>query len=357
MNCLSACKMDKEKYILLTVDVEDWFQVENFKPWIPFETWDQCELRVERNVHRLLDLFDSIDLQFPSLPAYQPQADDDQLSAMPVRSNLKGAGRSYESNNNEQLATHNGHKKKVCATFFVLGWIAERLPHLVCEIHSRGHEIASHGYNHKLCNQELHSDVKRELTNSKKLLEDITSAKVFGFRAPNFSINDNILKIIEECGYLYDSSYNSFSIHNRYGKITLNGHNKKGIANKISEKFFELPVSNIHLSYSLHTKRNDGNYFVLPWGGGAYFRLVPYRFFRLGVKSILNQNSAYLFYIHPWELDFKQPRVKKVSYHRKVRHYNNLKKTSLKLSMLLNEFKRCNFITCGHYLSSWIANL
>jgi polysaccharide deacetylase family protein (PEP-CTERM system associated) len=245
----------------------------------------------------------------------------------------------------------------VQATFFVLGWLAERLPHLVREIHSRGHEIASHGYNHSLCNQQSHADLKKELIESKKLLEDITGVQIFGFRAPNFSINNEILKIIKECSYLYDSSYNSFSLHGRYGKISLNGHRKKGIAHQISENFFELPVSNLNLkntiSYQLSaisSGRIDKKRFVLPWGGGAYFRLIPYRFFKHGVQSILKKDGAYVFYIHPWEIDSSQPKVRKASLNYRFRHYTNLNKTKSKLTNLLDSFQSCRFMTCSEYL-------
>jgi polysaccharide deacetylase family protein (PEP-CTERM system associated) len=325
--------MNTEKYILLTIDVEDWFQVENFRPWIPFETWDQYELRVEKNTHRLLDLFDSVELVAHSsqLTAENQKEINYELSAI-----------SYEL----------GQNSRPKATFFVLGWIAERLPHLVREIHSRGHEVASHGYNHNLCNQLSHSELKKELTDSKNLLEDITGSEVFGFRAPNFSISDDILKITEDCGYRYDSSFNSFSLHSRYGHISLNGHNKKGIAHQISENFFELPISNLQFKYLLNLKRNGTHYFVLPWGGGAYFRLIPYRLFKHVVKSILDQNGAYMFYTHPWEIDPGQPHLKEASYQLKFRHYNNIKKTSLKLSKLLNEFQQCSFATCSQYLAS-----
>jgi polysaccharide deacetylase family protein (PEP-CTERM system associated) len=324
--------MDKEKYILLTIDVEDWFQVENFKPWIPFETWDQCELRVERNVHQLLDLFDTIKLQPPSLPASQPQADDYELSAI-----------SYEL----------GHNSRPKATFFVLGWIAERLPHLIREIHSRGHEIASHGYNHNLCNQQTHSDLKKDLADSKKLLEDITGSRVFGFRAANFSINDDTLKIVEDCGYIYDSSYNSFDLHGRYGQISLNGHNKNGIAHQISDNFFELPISNLNIRYELSamsSKRNDRNRFVLPWGGGAYFRLMPLPVYAIGLKIILKKENAYLFYLHPWELDWAQPKVANASNLSKFKHYTNIRQTEMKLKKLIKNLSHCKYITCSQYL-------
>jgi len=178
-------------HILLTIDVEDWFQVENFKEYIPFDSWSSCELRVEKNTHRLLDLLDSVNFKF-------------QVSSF-----------------------------KISATFFILGWIAEKLPNLVKEIHARGHEVASHGYYHNLCNDSSSDDLRKDLIDSKRLLEDIIGDRVYGYRAPSFSINAEVLKIIEDCGYLYDSSYNSFSMHGRYGQISLSQNGQKGIANKI----------------------------------------------------------------------------------------------------------------------------
>ena len=303
--------------ILITIDVEDWFQVENFRPWIPFETWDQRELRVENNTHRLLDLFDSIELQPPSLPASKPQTDDYELSAM-----------SYEKS----------HPK---ATFFILGWLAERLPHLVREILSRGHEIASHGYNHNLCNQLSDIEFKKDLIDSKNRLQDITGSAVAGYRAPNFSVNDDVLKIVEDCGFGYDSSYNSFGLHGRYGKISLNGHTKKGIAHRISDNFFELPISNLMLK---------GRAF--PLGGGGYFRLIPFSAFKMGVKRILKNDGVYVFYAHPWEFDPDQPVVKNASTGFKFRHYLNLRKNLNKLDKFIDSFSGCQFITCSQYLET-----
>jgi polysaccharide deacetylase family protein (PEP-CTERM system associated) len=239
----------------------------------------------------------------------------------------------------------------------VLGWLAERLPNLIREIHSRGHEVASHGYNHNLCNRQPHADLKKELTDSKKLLEDITGSLVSGFRAPNFSVDDETLNIIEESGYLYDSSYNSFGLHGRYGKISLNGSKKKGIAHQISQNFFELPISNLYFRNpmsrplsAMSSKRNDENRFVLPLGGGGYFRLLPFSVFKMGVNSILKKDNAYLFYAHPWEIDPQQPIVKEASLSYRLRHYTNLGKTNLKLTSFLEGFQSCRFITCKKYL-------
>ncbi|MFV9645920.1 MAG: XrtA system polysaccharide deacetylase [Desulfobacterales bacterium] len=281
-------------HILITIDVEDWFQVENFKQYIPFSLWDSYELRVEKNTHKILDILDS----------------------------------------------QHSNPTNPKATFFILGWIAERLPHLVREIHARGHEVASHGYCHNLCNQQSKEDIKKDLSDSKKMLEDIISAPIYGYRAPSFSIDKDILKIIQDCGYLYDSSYNSFSMHGRYGQLSLSQNGRKGIAFQIADpRFYELPISNIKL----------WNH-IFPFGGGAYFRLIPYFLFRMGVKSILNSEKTYLLYLHPWEIDPEQPRVNSASTFFKFRHYVNLNKTASKLASFIETFKECGFITCHHYL-------
>jgi len=275
--------------ILITIDVEDWFQVENFKPWISFSSWSSRELRVEANTRRLLDILGSRQ-----------------------------------------------------ATFFVLGWIAERLPGLVREIHDRGHEVASHGYNHNLCYNDTPETLMKDLTHSKKRLEDIIGASVVGYRAPSFSINGDVLKIIEDCGYAYDSSFNSFDMHGRYGKADfLFQKPRKGIAFKVSENFFELPVSN--LSIGKH---------VFPLGGGAYFRVIPFPLFKWGVRKFLEQNKTYLLYMHPWEIDPEQPRVREAFLSYKFRHYTNLKKTASKLSALIENFNEASFISCQQYLGT-----
>jgi polysaccharide deacetylase family protein (PEP-CTERM system associated) len=309
--------------ILLTVDVEDWFQVENLRPWVPFSTWDSRELRVEANVHKLLDLFEDIELVGKNSPA--PSLDSTDSTLAPP-SPLQPPG-----------------TKKVRCTFFVLGWLAERLPHLVREIVSRGHEVASHGYNHQRCNRLSGPNLRSDLTGSKHLLEDITGAKVTGFRAPNFSVDDRVLSILQESGYGYDSSYNDFSVHGRYGKIRLNGQPKAGVAYRLIDGFFELPVSNLSLfSFPYH--------FPLPWSGGAYFRLMPFPIFTAGVRSILKKDDAYIFYIHPWEVDPGQPKVEKASPASRFKHYRNIPRTEAKLKMLIESFVHCRFVACCNYL-------
>jgi polysaccharide deacetylase family protein (PEP-CTERM system associated) len=287
--------------ILLTFDVEDWFQVQNFKQCIPFSSWPACELRVEKNVHRILDLLDSINT---------PNA-----SRLAPNGSIKG-------------------------TFFILGWIAERIPNLVREIQSRGHEIASHGYGHELCCKQSSDELRVDLVKSKELLEDIAGTPVYGYRAPSFSISDHVLELIRDAGYLYDSSFNSFGLNKRYGKINLNGNGGKGILYRISETFYEIPISNIKIGGK-----------VLPWGGGGYFRLIPSKLFKHGVQSILKKHGAYLFYMHPWEIDKEQPRVSKVSGSLRFRHYVNLDKTYSKLSNHLNSFKNYRFSTCFQFIT------
>jgi polysaccharide deacetylase family protein (PEP-CTERM system associated) len=286
------------KTILLTVDVEDWFQVENFKSAIPFSTWNEREIRVERNTHRLLDLFEAIK---PSHPTNSTNS--------------------------------------IKSTFFILGWIADRLPDLVKEIHDRGHEVASHGATHELCTKLKPEELKMDLTGSKARLEDLVGARVWGYRAPSFSINRQILNIIEDSGYRYDSSYNSFGLHGRYGKVDLSDCKRAGIAYVISETFHELPVSNLEI-----------NGRTLPWSGGGYFRLIPLFLFKLGIKKILKNTNAYLFYMHPWEIDPDQPRVTDIPRSYRFRHYINLQKTYTKLSRIVEEFNDCWFITLRDYL-------
>ena len=203
-------------------------------------------------------------------------------------------------------------------------------------------------------------DLKTDLIHSKRLLEDIIGDRIYGYRAPSFSINKNILEIVEDCGYLYDSSYNSFNLHDRYGKISLNGIEKKGIAIQISKiqnpaysiqhpassNFYELPISNFKFGR-----------FILPFGGGAYFRLIPSPLFKMGIQTILKKENAYLFYLHPWEIDSDQPKVKNAFLTCKFRHYNNLKNTYSKLSNLIKKFQRCRFVTCSQYLNSQTSSL
>lgn len=290
----------KNKNILLTFDVEDWFQVENFKTVIPHARWESLESRVTHGTRRILDLLDEI-----TTPGAQPKA-----------------------------------------TFFILGWTASRYPDLVKEIDKRGHEVASHGCSHTLTTHLSDNDLRMDLTESKKRLEDLTGKPVKGYRAPSFSITPKLIEFLQEAGYHYDSSYNSFDRHGRYGTISFEGTEQKGISHKFANGLAELPISNLKF-------RNT----IIPWGGGGYFRLIPVSLFIRGIKSILGSQNSFVFYAHPWEFDPAQPRVRNglpLSF--RFRHYVNLGKTEHKLKRMMKALSNCNFLTCQDYLSRQLGN-
>lgn len=276
-------------YILFTVDVEDWFQVENLRCRFPPDSWDTCEFRVERNTTVLLDLLDGF---------------------------------------------------RVSATFFVLGWIAERVPRLVKEIQARGHEVASHGYGHQLCYDISSSELRQDLHRSRSILEDITGQPVRGYRAPSFSITGELMDLLKELGYRYDSSYNDFSLHDRYGRVDRIGRYIPNAGLNEKDGLVELPISNLKLGGK-----------CIPWGGGGYFRLWPSWMFRQGVRHILRQQGYYLFYCHPWELDPDQPKVDGMRLDRRFRHYVNLSETAKRLNGFLNDFRQHEFMTCSEFLN------
>jgi polysaccharide deacetylase family protein (PEP-CTERM system associated) len=279
-----------KRTILFTVDVEDWFQVENFKSYIKRSEWDNLPSRVVQNTLAILDI-------------------------------LQDCG------------------ENIKATFFVLGWVAERFPDLIREISKRGHEIASHGQDHQMYTHLDRHQVLSDLIRSKHLLEDNTGAEVKGHRAPTFSISDETLRLIKEVGYAYDSSYNSFSRHGRYGSITINDQPISGIAIRMASDFYELPISNLELGG--HT---------IPWGGGGYFRLMPFSLFKNGIQQILAKKQTYMFYVHPWEIDHDQPRVKQAKGLPAFRHYLNIERTKKRLCRMISAFKDCDFVTCSQYL-------
>jgi polysaccharide deacetylase family protein (PEP-CTERM system associated) len=190
--------------------------------------------------------------------------------------------------------------------------------------------------------------LRKDLEGSKKLLEDITGTQVHGYRAPSFSVSDEILKIIEDAGYQYDASYNSFDKHGRYGKLALDGYQKQGIAHKISENFHELPVSNLQIQNSKFKTQNC----TIPCSGGGYFRLFPLCLFKMGVRKLLKKDGAYHFYFHPWEIDADQPHINDIPRMLKFRHYVNIKKTEGKTGQLLRAFAHCRYLTLSQYLQS-----
>ncbi len=259
----------------MSIDVEDWFQVENLKPVVPRASWDGQESRVVRNTNRILELLEE-----------------------------RGAR----------------------ATFFVLGWVAERHPELIRRIAAAGHEIASHGYGHDLLYTLTPAEFRADVDRGKKLLEDLTGQRVTGYRAPSFSITDWAVTILQELGFEYDSSVFPTVAHDRYGRLT--GVDAGQTVLELRPGFYELCISCLPLG-----KRG------LPWGGGGYFRMLPYPAWRAGVQRILASGSPYMFYLHPWEIDPGQPRVHGLSAVSRFRHYLNLARCESRFAALLADFQ------------------
>ena len=261
---------------VLTIDVEDYFHVAALAKSIKPEDWDTISPRVTNNSYQLLDLFD---------------------------------------------------EKNVKATHFVLGWVAERFPELIREIESRGHEVASHGYSHQLVYTQSPALFKKETRDSKNLLEDIIGKPVQGYRAASYSITRQslwALDILVELEFKYDSSIFPIT-HDRYGI-------------KGSPEFphiLETPNKSTLIEYPLSIFRIMGQ--SIPVAGGGYFRLYPYWLSRYFYRKINQQSTPFVFYLHPWEIDPAQPRVK-ASLLSEFRHYNNLDHCQQRLSRLLSEF-------------------
>jgi polysaccharide deacetylase family protein (PEP-CTERM system associated) len=262
----------------LTVDVEDYFHVSAFSDSISRSDWNNHTLRVERNTHQLLDLFDEHDVK---------------------------------------------------VTFFVLGWVAERVTGLIKELASRGHEVACHGYSHQLVYKQSQDVFREETLRSKALLEDIIQLPVRGYRAASYSITKRslwALDILAEAGFDYDSSI--FPVH----------HDRYGIPD--APKFpYQLTTPKGHslLEFPLSTANFLG--YRLPMAGGGYFRLYPYPLTRAGLRQINHRaRKPFIFYLHPWEIDADQPRVQ-ASWLSRFRHYNNLDKCESRLRKLMSEFQ------------------
>ena len=259
----------------MSIDVEDWFQVENLSGVVARETWGERQLRVERNMDRVL--------------------------AMLAESRIR-------------------------STCFVLGWIAERCPALIERIASEGHEIASHGYGHDLLGRLSPAEFRADVARSKELLEDLTGAEVLGYRAPAFSITDWAIPILQELGFAYDSSAFPVVAHDRYGRLPEVEGGETVI--ELRPGFHEVCVSCLVVG-------SRG----IPWGGGGYFRLIPYRLFRGGVRHILAKGQPYVFYMHPWEIDPDQPRIPGIPAAYRFRHYVGLARCERRLGRLLADFR------------------
>ncbi len=260
----------------LTVDVEDYFHVSAFADAIRRSDWDTRQLRVEDNTQRLLDLFED-----------------------------------------------NGVK----ATFFVLGWVAERLPALVGDIAARGHEVACHGYSHQLVYNQTPQEFRDETLRARDLLEDIVQRPVRGYRAASYSITERsrwALDILAEAGFVYDSSI--FPVH----------HDRYGIPGAPQYPYtLDTPAGHKLVEFPLSTVKLFG--MRLPIAGGGYFRLYPYPFSRSGLGRINHGGRPFIFYLHPWEIDPQQPRVS-AGWVSRFRHYNNLHRCEARLKRLLADF-------------------
>jgi polysaccharide deacetylase family protein (PEP-CTERM system associated) len=262
----------------LSVDVEEYFQVANFSQSISKDSWDAIPRRSDGVTKRLLDLFEQYDVR---------------------------------------------------ATFFVLGWLAEREPGLIREIVARGHEVASHGYSHQLIYEQGEVVFAEETRQSKALLEDITGVPVRGYRAASFSITSKslwALDILAEQGFEYDSSIFP-TLHDRYG---ISGAPKQPVVLETlsGATIQEFPLTTLRLAGA-----------DLPISGGGYFRLYPYSFTRYGLNLVNTRDSRpFIFYCHPWEFDPDQPRVKAPWFNR-WRHYQNMGRSSARLEKLVQDFR------------------
>ncbi|WP_295005731.1 XrtA system polysaccharide deacetylase [uncultured Dechloromonas sp.] len=257
----------------LTIDVEDYFQVSAFAPHIPRSEWPLRECRVERNVDIILSMLDQHDTK---------------------------------------------------ATFFTLGWIAERYPHIVRQIVANGHEIASHGYGHERATDQSPDSFFADVNVAKLILEDIAGTEIKGYRAPSFSIGEKNLwafECLEKAGYLYSSSIYPIR-HDHYGMPNAPRH-----AHSIGN-LLEIPATTLRFF-----SRN------WPASGGGYFRLLPYGLSRWMIQRInhVDQLPA-VFYFHPWEIDVEQPRVEGVSAKTRFRHYLNIHRMEQRLHRLLGDF-------------------
>lgn len=264
---------------VMSVDVEEHFHVAAFDGRFPRDAWASQPSRVEANTGRLLDLF----------------------------------------------AAHG-----VSATFFVLGWVAERHPSLARRIVDAGHELASHGYAHEPAFRQTREQFADDARRSKAVLEDASGRPVLGYRAASFSIvkrNQWAFEELERAGYVYSSSVNPVR-HDIYGFPDAPRFNFTPAGTGL----LECPVTTLEIAGVR-----------VPCGGGGYFRLLPYPLFRWALRQVNGGGHACYFYLHPWEVDPDQPRVEGVSWRSRFRHYTNLRRTEQRLARLLGDFRWTRF--------------
>ena len=274
LNSMKAIVQRERVINALTIDVEDYFQVSAFAPHIARHDWETHDCRVERNIDRILQMLDV-------------------------------------------------HSTK--ATFFTLGWIAERYPEMVRAIARAGHEIASHGYGHQRASEQNEESFFSDIQLAKLLLEDLAGQEVKGYRAPSFSIGSGNLwafDCLERAGYRYSSSVYPIR-HDHYGMP-----DSPRFAHWVRAGLLEVPVTTARLF--------DRN---LPASGGGYFRLMPYSLSRWLLRQVNDgDGQPAIFYFHPWEIDPDQPRIPGISVKTRFRHYINLRRTEGRLRRLLGDF-------------------
>lgn len=262
----------------MTVDVEDYFHVAAFADVIQAKNWDDYPCRVERNTDTLLELFES---------------------------------------------------KNIKATFFVLGWVAERYPDIVKKIVAQGHELASHGYSHQLVYSQTPEVFREETYKSKRILEELGQQAVVGYRAASYSITAKslwALDILADLGFTWDSSI--FPIkHDRYG-MPGSPEQPYKIITRSGAEIIEFPLTTAKIGR-----------LSVPAAGGGYFRQYPYFLSKfLFNRASLNQARPQIFYLHPWEIDSEQPRVEGASLFSRFRHYTNLKRCLPRLERMIDDF-------------------
>lgn len=266
---------------LLSIDLEDWFCVSNFDDVLGREVWDACELRVVDSTRRLLELFD---------------------------------------------------RRGVRATFFVLGWVAERAPELIREVAAAGHELGCHGYHHHRLGDLDPARLDADLARVMPLLRELAGAEIEGYRAPSFSLTEQTLwavPVLARHGLRWDSSVFPFGAHPEYGiaDAPLDPYWLREPGAGTDAGLLEVPMSVVELG----GRR-------LPCTGGGYFRLYPYELSAALIRRCNRAGRPAIFYAHPWEFDPEQPRMP-LSPVKRFRHYNNLGKTLARLDRLLSEFE------------------
>ena len=271
----SSMKKQNSMCNAMSVDVEDYFQVSALEKHIEKSDWDNIPCRVEKNIERILALFET---------------------------------------------------KEIKATFFTLGWIAERYPSMVKKIVENGHELASHGWEHIRVTQQGQDEFRQDITRTKHFLEDLSGKQIKGYRAASYSIcSENLwaLDCLADASYLYSSSIVPIK-HDLYGIPDA----PRFAFSSAEDRLLEIPISTINIA-----GRN------INCGGGGWFRLFPYGFSRWAINNInVKDQQPCIFYFHPWEVDPEQPRVESASRKSKFRHYLNLHKMHDRLASLLDDF-------------------